>query len=40
MRGAREKHPDSTASLCIKNKPTPMSSAAGQGLLKKRKICP
>jgi hypothetical protein len=26
MRGAREKHPVSTVSLCIKNKPTPKGS--------------
>jgi hypothetical protein len=29
MRGAREKHPVSTVSLCIKNKPTP-NSAPGE----------
>ena len=27
MRGAREKHPVSTVSLCIKNKPTPNRAA-------------
>jgi hypothetical protein len=29
MRGAREKHPVSTVSLCIKNKPTPIATPIG-----------
>jgi hypothetical protein len=38
MRGAREKHPVSTVSLCIKNKPSPQGTRifAHRGLQNRR----